>query len=189
LTFGRHFFNTIKPICNLIKQNQNEFFNKKILLQKSFRQSQNLLGLLQNSVSNIYFKVKECESPGCLTCPVIIEGCSFTNEINTIKINANLDCNSKGVVYILICKCNKIYIGETMNEFRLRINQHHSNARLCKFNTLYISKHLNTCSMNKIIAASFKVMPLFQVNRNLSTICRYWIKQHLIDMFKPELNK
>ena len=46
------------------------------------------------------------------------------------KINHCFDCNEKCLIYLLTCKvCLKQYVGQTVDEFRLRWNNYKSNNR------------------------------------------------------------
>ena len=104
------------------------------------------------------------------------------------NIKGNLNCNSTGVIYALKCsKCDLLYIGETSNQLRLRLNQHRSNARLATSSHLFVSKHLNKCNLTNLKGAMFTAMPLMEVSRNLTTIRRYW-EEVIIKQFNPALN-
>ena len=46
------------------------------------------------------------------------------------KINHNLDCNRKCLIYLLSCKrCGKQYTGKTVDKFRSRWNNYKTDAR------------------------------------------------------------
>lgn len=70
----------------------------------------------------------------CSNCSNMIRGDKFvhphTGEV--IKINHYLTCNSDFVIYILTCPCQMLYVGETTNTFRKRINNHKSTIRTGK---------------------------------------------------------
>ena len=60
--------------------------------------------------------VTKCYNKRCKICDIIIEGKSntFKKPETKFKINKNLSCNSKNVVYIIECsKCKEIYIEST----------------------------------------------------------------------------
>src|SRR5271156_1492066 len=127
--------------------NQMQFFNENIGLSKSFRQPPNLLNYLNKNNDKPEYTTSKCNLPGCLACPSIIINSKFIFNNKTFRINADMDCNTQGVVYALLCqKCNELYIGETTNEVRLRMNQHRSNVRIIRPASLYVSKHLNACN-------------------------------------------
>jgi hypothetical protein len=50
----------------------------------------------------------------CQLCPDIIEGESFTFKGNNKRCfpNANMTCDTKNVIYVLVCNgCDEIYLG------------------------------------------------------------------------------
>ena len=64
----------------------------------------------------------KCSGKRCQICPIIQEGCSFSNA-NDSRFFKNFsgayDCSSTNVVYILQCTCcNKKYVGSTKTKFR-----------------------------------------------------------------------
>ena len=67
-----------------------------------------------------------CHKPRYNACSHIdIRYCKKINNNVTISV-AKADCDSQNVVYILFCaKCpNAVYVGETSNRFRFRLNNH-----------------------------------------------------------------
>ena len=47
----------------------------------------------------------------------------------TYWINFVFNCNSQGVVYLIICKqCSKLYVGSTITSFTKRFNNHKSSV-------------------------------------------------------------
>ena len=75
------------------------------------------------------------------------------------KIDKDLSCNSKIVVYIIKCsKCKEIYIGSTQ-ALNTRISLHKSNIKITENRKLNISKHLYECDQGY-----FKIIPIYQTN-------------------------
>ena len=94
-------------------------------------------------------------------CDIIIEGksYSFKNLETKFKINKNLSCNSKNVVYIIECsECKEIYIGSTQ-ALNTTASLHRSNIKIKENRKLNVSKHLYQCCQGK-----FKIMPIYQTN-------------------------
>ncbi|XP_071984330.1 uncharacterized protein [Engystomops pustulosus] len=62
----------------------------------------------------------------CTVCPMILRGDSFQNPTNQEKITLRsyINCRSRGVIYGLICSCPKIYVGQTTQELRKRVQKH-----------------------------------------------------------------
>ena len=85
---------------------------------KNQRQPKNLKRILTPSTfgENTTQGVTKCKNKGCKICDTIIEGKSyvFQNPETKFKINKNLSCNSKNVVYKIECsECKEIYIWST----------------------------------------------------------------------------
>ena len=72
--------------------------------------------------------VYKCNHPRCLTCPFLQEDqtkyiFSATNEKR--RINDNLNCKSKNLIYLIECKkCTKQYIGETKRQLHEHFGEH-----------------------------------------------------------------
>ena len=74
----------------------------------------------------------KCNGKSYQTCLNVIETDTLTSTTTgeTYKINHQFSCNSKCLVYFLTCKvCLKQYVGQTVQEFRLRWNSYKSNDR------------------------------------------------------------
>ena len=74
-----------------------------------------------------------CNRSNCQVCNYMVKSEVFENSDKsrnfTIR-HGNFNCNSKFVVYRLICKtCNKQYVGSTKTAFRLRFNNYKSHFR------------------------------------------------------------
>ena len=93
----------------------------------------------------------KCKGKRCQTCLNVNKTDTFASATTgeTYKINHQFNCNSKCFVYLLTCKvCLKQYVGQTVDEFRLRWNKYKSNDH--KYQKLescmqqYISEHFNS---------------------------------------------
>ena len=78
--------------------------------------------------------MKPCNRSGCEVCPFVRKGKELKNPLNnkTIRINANVDCNSKNTVYCIFCNkqgCNQIYIGQSQRELKTRFSEHKTSVR------------------------------------------------------------
>ena len=87
---------------------------------------------------------KPCFGPKCQTCQFVTTCENFSGLEDDIfySITSNLDCSSRGIIYLASCDlCNKQYVGQTENPLRQRWARHkhdianniHSNA-LAKHN-------------------------------------------------------
>ena len=93
---------------------------KKVFTPKpmaSFRSARKLSSYL---VRAKLYPLKRCQ-----TCLNVNETDSFASSVTKeeYKINHCFDCNEKCLIYLLTCKvCLKQYVGQTVDEFRLRWN-------------------------------------------------------------------
>ena len=103
-------------------------------INKSQRQPKNRKRILTSSTfeKNTTQGVTKCKNKRCKICDIIIEGKSYTfkNPETKFKINKNLSCNSKNVVYVIKCnECKEIYIGSTQ-ALNTRTSLHWSNIKI-----------------------------------------------------------
>ena len=87
----------------------------------------------------------QCKRKWCQTCHDVKETETFTSTTTdkTFKINHNLNCNDKCLVYLLTCNvCLKQYVGQTVKEFRCRWNNYKNNDRKYQEYGTCIQQHL-----------------------------------------------
>ena len=114
---------------------------------------------------------------------MIIEEKSYTfkNREARFKINKDLSCNSKNVVYVIECsKCKEIYVGSTQ-ALNTRTSRHRSNIKITENRKLNVSKHVYECSLG-----DFKIMSIYQTNDY--TLLQIKEKEFM-DKSKPKFNK
>ena len=73
-----------------------------------------------------------CGKKRCQVCLIVTEMDSFnsTSTNKTYKINHLLNSSKKCLVYLLTCRvCLKLYVGQTVDEFRSRWSSYKSNDR------------------------------------------------------------
>ena len=121
---------------------------------KSQRQPKNLKRILTSSIfgENTTQVVTKCNNKPYKICDTIIERGSYTfkNPKTKCKINKDLSCNLKKLVYIIECnKCKEMYIGsaQTLN---IRISLHKSNIKITENRKINVLKYLYECSQGKI---------------------------------------
>ena len=121
----------------------NQIFSAPPLI--SYRQPPNLKLLLTSaSLPNERFITGTfpCNFPKCHLCPNINTNPTITGPNGVpIKISGNFSCNSSNIIYAISCNlCPKaIYIGETSNSIRQRMNGHRSDIK----HTAPTTSHLN----------------------------------------------
>ena len=111
----------------------NQIFSTPPLI--SYRQPRNLKLLVTSaSLLNEHFITGTfpCKSSKCHLCPNINTNPSITGPNGVpIKISGNFSCNSSNIIYAISCNlCPKaIYIGETTNSIRQRMNGRRSDIK------------------------------------------------------------
>ena len=92
----------------------------------------------------------ECKGKRCQTGLNENETDSFGSSVTKeeYKINHCFDCNEKCLIYLLTCKVYlKQYVGQTVEEFRLRSNNYKSNnrkhQRLGPYMQVHLFEHFN----------------------------------------------
>ncbi|OCT97387.1 hypothetical protein XELAEV_18009609mg [Xenopus laevis] len=67
----------------------------------------------------------------CVQCKHVSRGKSFVHPDTgeTFQIRGYHTCLSQFVVYVIVCPCGKLYVGETVQKVKLRISQHKSTIK------------------------------------------------------------
>ena len=158
---------------------------KDVRIMEAFKQPPNLLRIVSNSafitadsIRNQVIRpggLKKCMHPLCNICKLIREGDSFITANGTrwmVKCQAN--CNSKNVIYYLICKfCEEeTYAGKT-DKFRNRTNCHCSDIR--KGRGGKFDKHVRECAAKhkkELVEPFFEAM-IFMVLKDYDSLLSY----------------
>ncbi|OCT96078.1 hypothetical protein XELAEV_18013760mg [Xenopus laevis] len=79
---------------------------------------------------------------GCAQCKYVLVGSEFSDTENkkNYKIRGFHTCDTNFVVYMLVCPCGLIYVGETTQKVRDRFSQHRSTIKV-KNRSLPVSRH------------------------------------------------
>ena len=73
--------------------------------------------------------MRKCGKSRCQIYNFVEEGSKFCRN-GRILLYYLFDCDSAGVIYVIICKkCSKIYMGSTITSFRRRFNNHKSSVK------------------------------------------------------------
>ena len=101
----------------------------------SFRSTRTLRSyLVRSKIYPLERKVgsEKCNSKRCLVCLNVSETATFESfqTKEQYKINHQLNCNDKCLIYLLSCKvCGLQYVGSTTDKFRFRWNNYKENNR------------------------------------------------------------
>ena len=155
----------------------------KIIYAK--RQPKNLKSLLCSSMylENVETcSISKCKSQ-CVTCSHLVEATSikFKNSDNVFVLKSNFTCNSKNVIYLIVCSCGLEYIGECQN-LKQRTRLHRSNLKCERNRVLNVSKHLFACCKN-----AFRLYPFYQMKTE-SDHARKVKEREFINKYRPQLN-
>jgi UDP-N-acetylglucosamine transferase subunit ALG13 len=115
-------------------------------------------------------KCKLCVSHG-------LEKASIKFSNGSKVISQNLTCTTRNAVYCIVCNvCNKVYVGETKNSVKQRLQQHLSTIRL-KYDTP-VSQHFNSenHSINDVKFFAICHNPNWSVNKRRS-VENQWISK------------
>ncbi|XP_072010910.1 uncharacterized protein [Engystomops pustulosus] len=95
----------------------------------------------------------------CMICPLMRPTKQVTNpKSNKIfTLHNYINCKSQNVIYGLICPCEKIYVGQTTQQLRKRVQQHLSSIRNA-------TKHFGKGKTLSTVATHFRQFHMGQTN-------------------------
>ena len=141
-----------------------------------------------NPKATIKFQVKRCGKPRCECCTNLMEGTEykFKNYPTPFKVKSNFNCDSRNLIYVLICKkCREEYIGETGEGdtmIRDRVTVYRQHIKEPKYQKLKVEEHIRNCACGE-----FLIFPFFQL-RSESKSIRKEYESYFQNKFKPRLN-
>ena len=92
---------------------------------------------IRNTVSN-----QRCNTRGCRQCPLVNDQNRLTINNEIIRIPNNLNCKSKNIIYLWLCKlCAEAYFGRTTQECHDRSSGHRGSFTEDKFEKSALSMH------------------------------------------------
>ncbi|OCT68438.1 hypothetical protein XELAEV_18039739mg [Xenopus laevis] len=79
---------------------------------------------------------------GCAQCCFVLTGATFTNPTTNreYKIRGHYSCHTSFAVYMLVCPCNLVFVGEITQKVRNIFSQHRSTVNT-RNSVLSVSKH------------------------------------------------
>ena len=170
--------NVIQIAKNLINNSKDERIKstfKEVNLIHAYKQPPNLLSLLSNSAfinkhsDTQKCGIFKCSDKRCKICALYIQSCkSFITANGTNwEVRCYIDCNSRNVVYYLVCCfCKKTsYTGKT-DHLRPRTNNHITGCRLGN-STDKFDNHVFKCAQSMklpLIEPFFKMYAFMSLN-------------------------
>ena len=151
----------------------------------AFRRPQNLRDLFVHSDMKPPLKpgTYKCKTPKCMGCKHVKEGTHFQDsQGHKFRTIGHITCNSNHLTYLLTCNvCNLKYVGQTSNEFKVRIYQHIRDIRAKANTTIATHFRLARHSEYDVTACAISTAPLLLSERLLSE--RAWI--HILKTTQP----
>ena len=103
----------------------------------SYRRPRNLRDLLVHTMcKNPDHRVHsaagsyKCEHARCMTCATIVNLTRIELKSESRPIHGHFTCETRALVYLITCSsCNAVYVGETGQKFRERLNEHRADIR------------------------------------------------------------
>jgi len=136
--------------------------------------------LSENSKITDEQKITRCMHKMCKCCRHIQPADAvYIPHINQkILIEEAMNCSSRNIIYVIICtKCNKVYVGETKNKLKDRMNKHRSDIRLHRSNSA-VAIHFNGAAHN---LGHLRVFPLEKIHvdddKTRKNRESFWIKK------------
>ena len=182
-------FNHIKNNMNILTSDtkMKEIFNKYKIIN-CHRQPANLKRILTRAKhSKKSHEVKICNKKKCSLCSLMVTGKSYKFKNGMVfNVNYSMDCDTKNVIYVLICNnCKLEYIGET-SDFRARMALHKQHINKIEYSFLKVSEHIRNCNCTNN-SIRFQIMPIFKIHFD-DKDKRKVKEAELIKKLKPALN-
>ena len=122
---------------------------------------------------------KQCGRRNCLCCKAANTSSSFISSVTkqNYTIYSNSNCKTENSIYILTCDtCGIQYVGETMDKFNIRLNNHRSSYKTNK--NCPLTRHLRS-TKHPFDNVTFQII---EVNTEWDTTARrrrenFWIHQ------------
>ena len=151
------------PIHKTIKKLRDRFGLKWIRVRTAYKRYQNLREIFQSDLSSKILENIKSINLSDETC-----NCNKACMINN-KCAYNGECRNKCIVYQVTCKqTKKVYIGNTQQNFKSRMDQHYNDVQL------KIIKNKNSDSFAHHFSKRFKKKPTCKELRNSCNFKILW---------------
>ena len=124
-------------------------------------------------------------------CDYVTDIDTFTSTVTgeSFKINQQLNCDDRCIIYLLTCKqCQKQYTGETTDDFRYRWNNYKSDSRKFNRKEYCMQEHFYIDTLVVQVAGdSLTMYQLHQLTKPMNQIDPkkredYWMKTFYVDL-------
>ena len=110
---------------------------------------------------------QKCKARGCRQCPLVLEDQKLVVNGNTISIPRSLNCKSRNIIYLWICKlcgAKEVYFGRTIQECHDRTSGHRGSFTEDKFDKSALSMHAKDMHQSSFSLDNFSVAVVKKVS-------------------------
>ena len=173
IVFPVHFFDGVQDLKNVIRSLENEFRqligDVRIMFAMKKRSSigSSVVQNKQLSIRNNASSNQRCNGGGCRQCPLTIDKPSVTINNVKIAIPKSLNCKSRNVIYLWLCKlCSEkeAYFGRTTQECHDRSSGHRGSFNEEKWEKSALSMHARDMHQDQFSLNNFSVAVVKKVS-------------------------
>ena len=173
LIFPVHFFDGIKEFKGVLRSLENEIQtligDVRIMFAIKKRSSigNSVVQNKQLSVPNIVSTNQRCNGSGCRQCPLTTDKTNLLINNKTVRIPKTLNCKSKNVIYLWLCKLcleKEGYFGRTTQECHDRSSGHRGCFTEDKWEKSALSMHAMDMHENQFSLENFSVAVVKKVS-------------------------
>ena len=173
IVFPVHFFDGVQELKKVIRSLENEFRqligDMHILFAMKKRSSigSSVVHNKQLSIHSNPSTNQRCNGSGCRQCPLTIDKPSVTINDTKIVIPKSLNCKSKNVIYLWLCKLcaeKEAYFGRTTQECHDRSSGHRGCFNNEKWEKSALSMHARDMHQNQFSLNNFSVAVVKKVS-------------------------
>ena len=110
---------------------------------------------------------QKCNGRGCRQCPLVNEERSLTVNGNVVKIPQNLNCKTRNIIYMWICKLcgeKEVYFGRSIQECHDRTSGHRSSFTEEKWDKSALAMHARDVHQTMFSLDIFSVAVIKEVS-------------------------
>ena len=173
LVFPVHYFEGVEDLKSVVHSMKDEISeligDTRVMFAMRKRTS---IGntLVCNKKLNLHQTATEgqkCNGRGCRQCPLVNESRSLTVNGNTVKIPQNLNCKTRNIIYMWMCKLcgeREVYFGRSVQECHDRTCGHRSCFAEDKWDKSALSMHAKDVHQTRFSLDIFSVAVVKKVS-------------------------
>lgn len=173
LVFPVHYFDGIREFKGVLRSLDNEIqtligdTRVMFAVKKGSSIGNSVVRNKQLSILNTVSVNQRCNSGGCRQCPLTNNRTNFTINNKPIQIPKNLNCKSKNIIYMWVCKLcaeKEVYFGRTIQECHDRTSGHRGSFTEDKWEKSALSMHAKDMHQNQFSLNNFSVSVVKKVS-------------------------